>query len=207
MNTTSYKYFCRLCDTHVLDRSKHCGICNRCVDEFDHHCDWLNNCVGKKNYYMFIALIIMVGSFSIIEIAANIIVMIMVTKDKYREQLTDFYNLTDSEIYLFVYIVLGICSMTELIFVIFILQLIFLHHWLSNHDLTTYEYIAYKREHPNEKIDFNTIRGSHKSKVITKVDDIEKDKYSTKNNSDIPTSRNEPGGIPTKTRKSFLEKL
>ena len=52
-----YEFMCQICDSHVLQGSKHCGACNRCVNEFDHHCRWINNCVGGKNYHTFLKLI------------------------------------------------------------------------------------------------------------------------------------------------------
>eukprot|EP00826_Nyctotherus_ovalis_P030516 TRINITY_DN2435_c0_g1_i4.p1 TRINITY_DN2435_c0_g1~~TRINITY_DN2435_c0_g1_i4.p1 ORF type:complete len:202 (-),score=23.10 TRINITY_DN2435_c0_g1_i4:921-1526(-) len=160
---------CRLCRTHVLERSKHCGVCNRCVDQFDHHCDWLNNCIGKKNYWLFIALIIIVGFFSLLQLACNVAIMVTINQEDYKSQLMDFYDISSTQVYLLVFITLGICCVLEIMFLLFILQLIFLHYWLSKHDVTTYEYVMYKREHPNENIDLSKIRRSHKSKVITKV--------------------------------------
>ena len=30
--------FCSICETQVINNTKHCSICNRCCYEFDHHC-------------------------------------------------------------------------------------------------------------------------------------------------------------------------
>jgi palmitoyltransferase ZDHHC1/11 len=56
-NGARFEFMCEVCNTHVLNDSKHCGACNRCVNAFDHHCRWINNCVGQKNYILFFRLI------------------------------------------------------------------------------------------------------------------------------------------------------
>jgi len=163
-----YEFVCRICETHVLNRSKHCRVCNRCVEVFDHHCDWLNNCIGKQNYKQFITLIIIVGLFSLLQLIVNVIIMITISHKQYKTQLQDFYNISSSQAYLLVYTALGICSVLEIAFIIFIVQLIFLHYWLSKHDVTTYEYVSFKRDHPNQPLDFEKMREGHKSKVVVK---------------------------------------
>ncbi|EYC40488.1 hypothetical protein Y032_0610g624 [Ancylostoma ceylanicum] len=50
--------FCNICQIHVKEKTKHCRRCNICVEVFDHHCIWLNNCIGKKNYRLFIVLLV-----------------------------------------------------------------------------------------------------------------------------------------------------
>ena len=201
INTLNYEFLCKACKTHVLDRSKHCGVCNRCVEKFDHHCDWLNNCIGKKNYWLFMVLICLVGSFSLLQLTANIIVIGTIHHEEYKSKLEDFYNISTIQAYLLVYISLPICCVLEIVFALFILQLIFLHYWLMSHDLTTYEYVVYKREHPNERIDPSKIRGKHKSKTIVKSKHI-------KSNDEPHTSERSTGvlGIES-SQKSNFEKL
>ena len=60
-NPNDYEYYCHICNTHVLEHTKHCSSCNRCVSLFDHHCKWLNNCVGKINYSYFFRMLIFVS--------------------------------------------------------------------------------------------------------------------------------------------------
>ena len=57
-NRLRYGLYCDLCDTHVLEGTKHCRICNRCTSGFDHHCAWVNNDIGKANYRSFISMLI-----------------------------------------------------------------------------------------------------------------------------------------------------
>ncbi len=49
---------CELCQCKVAVSSYHCHSCGRCVEEFDHHCTFANNCIGKKNYSIFIRLVL-----------------------------------------------------------------------------------------------------------------------------------------------------
>ena len=61
LNTSTYEYYCNICEFHVSDNAKHCRKCNRCVADFDHHCIWINNCVGNVNYQYFFKLMVYVG--------------------------------------------------------------------------------------------------------------------------------------------------
>eukprot|EP00826_Nyctotherus_ovalis_P062745 TRINITY_DN9131_c0_g1_i4.p1 TRINITY_DN9131_c0_g1~~TRINITY_DN9131_c0_g1_i4.p1 ORF type:complete len:431 (+),score=115.97 TRINITY_DN9131_c0_g1_i4:383-1675(+) len=199
-----FKYFCQICGTHVRDRSKHCRVCNRCVDVFDHHCNWLNNCVGKKNYGLFLGLLFLVGVFSLLQCVANVLVLVTLHFEEHRTLLSDFYNTSKTKMQIAVYAILGICTLLEIAFIIFILQLIFLHQWLIKHDLTTYDYIMYLREkarNPDKKLDILSMKGNHKSKIIKKVEkDSELHTTEPKNDiSAITVAQEQP--------KSFLQKI
>ena len=52
-----YSYYCTVCDSNVLENSKHCMQCNRCTYEFDHHCFWINNDIGLHNYASFLRML------------------------------------------------------------------------------------------------------------------------------------------------------
>lgn len=199
-----FKYFCQICGTHVRDRSKHCRMCNRCVDVFDHHCNWLNNCVGKSNYGLFIGLLLLVGVFSVLQCVANVLVVVTLHFEEHRSLLSDFYSTSKTNIQVAVYAILGICTLFEIAFIIFILQLLFLHQWLIKHDLTTYDYIMYLREkarNPDKQLDILSMKGNHKSRVIKKVDkDSELHTTEPKNDvSAITVAQEQP--------KSFLQKM
>ena len=49
--------FCHVCAVHVSDKAKHCSSCNKCIYSFDHHCIWLNTCIGGKNYRLFLFML------------------------------------------------------------------------------------------------------------------------------------------------------
>ena len=57
-NPDDYRFYCDLCDTHVLLNTKHCQRCNRCAYEFDHHCVWVSNDISLHNYIEFIRMLI-----------------------------------------------------------------------------------------------------------------------------------------------------
>lgn len=52
--------YCEYCQRNVLKDSKHCRRCNRCVRGFDHHCRFVNQCVGRRNYRLFIILLVLI---------------------------------------------------------------------------------------------------------------------------------------------------
>ncbi len=214
--SVDYQFFCNVCGTHVLDRSKHCGICNRCVDVFDHHCNWLNNCVGKSNYCLFVALLFLVGAFSVLQSVANIILLCTLHITQYKEKLQDFYNMGEGSTAGFAYTLLVICTVLQLVFIGLIGQLLLFHQWLVKYDLTTYDYVIYLREkeqNPDKEIDILSIRGSHKSKIIKKVEKPElpnfeqqlKDKKKDENSSVIALKKEDPHQLTHDT--SFFNKL
>jgi len=162
-----YYLLCSLCKTRVLERTKHCGTCNRCVESFDHHCIWLNNCIGRRNYLFFLLLISFVGVFCLVQLAVNIITLTMINSK--GDLLADFYNTGTLKIKAISYILLSLCTVTQIALMIFVVQLWLLHCWLIRHDLTTYDYVIYmrkKRKNPNVNIKIEDIRRHHKSKVI-----------------------------------------
>ena len=57
-NEEAFKFFCSVCNSYVMNNSKHCQKCNRCTSEFDHHCLWINNDIGLLNYAGFMRMII-----------------------------------------------------------------------------------------------------------------------------------------------------
>ena len=51
-------FYCSVCESHVIEGSKHCQFCNRCTNDFDHHCRWVANDIGSANYANFIRMLI-----------------------------------------------------------------------------------------------------------------------------------------------------
>jgi len=99
------------------------------------------------------------------------IVNISINEEKLK-LIADFYNCPQSKIVVMSYIFLIFCTGTHCIFVILVLQLIFLHKWLAQHDITTYEYICFlrkKEENPDLELNFDEIRQKHESKVLQRI--------------------------------------
>ena len=210
--SADFQFFCQVCGTHVLDRSKHCGVCNRCVDVFDHHCNWLNNCIGRKNYGLFIALLVLVGLFCLLQAIADIILLSTLHVAEYRNVLIDFYNSDEDRVMVFGYVIVSICLAFQTMFIIFIIQLLLLHHWLCKYDLTTYDYVMYLREkelHPDKEIDIMSMKGGHKSKIIRKVtkDSNASDKRKDDNSTVMGLKRDELGLPIENSSRSILDKL
>ena len=126
--------YCNVCEAYVMERTKHCGPCNRCCEEFDHHCKWLNNCVGYANYQSFTSLIRYFLSFTLCSIALHVqaVALKLVTSSE-----------TGSGA---IVALLWIQFAFNIAALIFDTQLILFHNWITNRGLTTFEYIAYRRE-------------------------------------------------------------
>ncbi|CAM9976402.1 unnamed protein product, partial [Phaeothamnion confervicola] len=75
--STQDKTFCFLCQLHVNKGSRHCRYCDKCVDRFDHHCRWLNNCVGRRNYALFVALLLVTLLLTLLQVAVSVWVIVM----------------------------------------------------------------------------------------------------------------------------------
>ncbi|KAL1206256.1 Protein S-acyltransferase 18 [Cardamine amara subsp. amara] len=138
--------YCSLCDLEVKRSSKHCRTCNRCVEGFDHHCRWLNNCVGKKNYTMFILLMIFVLLMLIIEGGTAIAVFVRCFVDKKgmeielkRRLYVEFprWALATISVMLVLFTAYGAAAMG---------QLFLFHVVLIRKGMRTYDYILAMRE-------------------------------------------------------------
>ena len=62
-NQKGYKHtgHCRICNIFFLpeENVSHCYDCNICVKRFDHHCSVVRKCITKKNFILFISMIVM----------------------------------------------------------------------------------------------------------------------------------------------------
>ena len=172
--SVDYQYFCQICGTHVLDRTKHCGVCNRCVDSFDHHCNWLNNCIGKQNYRYFIVLLFLVLVLCLYQFAVDLAVISTFQSNSYDLALAGFYNSDKYTMRVLSYTCVSICLASQLLFVVLTVQLLFLHRWLNKNGLTTFEYILFlreKAESPDLGLDADEIRKRHISKVLKRINE------------------------------------
>lgn len=135
---------CEICDTHVLDKSKHCGACNRCVNDFDHHCRWINNCVGSKNYQDFLRLIVAAFLMAFTHNISNaFMIWLFTTEDsEIGETHVRVFGRQLHEEFLWL---LWIAVSLNLLTMAFLGHLIFYHVRLWYYGKTTFEYIRWKQ--------------------------------------------------------------
>jgi len=122
--------FCRLCYLEQPLRSKHCRVCKCCVATYDHHCPWLGTCVGEKNRRAFYFYLIFQGIFLSVacSIASNGYSNESVTSDWMRD---NWY--------------LILVHMVIVVFLLMVLSLIFFHTLLSLKNMTTWEFLSWKK--------------------------------------------------------------
>eukprot|EP00826_Nyctotherus_ovalis_P022315 TRINITY_DN17342_c0_g1_i1.p4 TRINITY_DN17342_c0_g1~~TRINITY_DN17342_c0_g1_i1.p4 ORF type:complete len:103 (+),score=28.87 TRINITY_DN17342_c0_g1_i1:725-1033(+) len=73
------------------------------------------------------------------------------------------------------YVLLSLTLVSQLMLVVFLVDLLLLHKWLREHGLTTFEYVLYLKEkqtHPSLQLKSSDIKQSHQSKVIRKIKDV-----------------------------------
>jgi len=139
--------FCDRCVKTVQAKSKHCRLCNKCVGGFDHHCMWLNNCIGAANYNSFFVSISSVGVmigivlgtmlYQIIDYATN------QENFELRLQASALLNGLSKEGFLG--IIIAMCFVNVPLWVLD-MQLVVLHTFLMQNNMTTYEYIVMKNQ-------------------------------------------------------------
>ena len=149
-NSHDYTQMCTLCRTHVHDQSKHCGVCNRCVDGFDHHCRWVNNCIGKRNFRMFVGLVIALEGVAALQVAAGIyVVQGCYWSTDIQNNLIAIYS--PSLFTMQTYIAgLALFLFISLILLLTNTQLLLFHCYLSLKGLSTYEYILKQRKNTGQ---------------------------------------------------------
>ena len=62
----SHHTFCFACGIFQPPKTKHCKLCDWCVRGFDHHCAWMNTCVGHRNHRVFVIMVALLFSCSVL---------------------------------------------------------------------------------------------------------------------------------------------
>lgn len=137
-----FSFYCDLCGTHVLERTKHCRQCNRCTADFDHHCSWINNDIGGANYRVFIALLLALVSMLVLQIATVAVAL------KKRDLNQRSFN-----------IVLWINLAESVFFLLNTVYLLLFHLYLRVVKMSTFQFVRAKQN-----------RAADSSKIIKRVD-------------------------------------
>ncbi|KAI5057711.1 hypothetical protein GOP47_0027726 [Adiantum capillus-veneris] len=137
--------FCSLCRVPISFRTKHCCVCDKCVDGFDHHCQWLNNCIGKRNYKIFIILIVAASFMFTLQWSFGLWIIVQRSLRERRYENIISLRLGRSFPSLGYLLVLVSCTFVAMVATYLLAQLIFFHVLLIRKGLTTYEYILAKR--------------------------------------------------------------
>ena len=141
---------CHLCDIPISSpRTKHCSVCNKCVDVFDHHCKWLNQCIGKRNYWWFIASVVLALTLALVfcVLAFTLAGLHFGNGDQTRTfNSTTVYNRTfvffnhnvDESVYFSVVIS---SSVIALVAAALLIHLCVFHAYIKYVGITTYEFV------------------------------------------------------------------
>ncbi|XP_072926733.1 palmitoyltransferase ZDHHC11-like [Hemitrygon akajei] len=161
-----HKRYCPLCEVKVCRNSHHCNRCKKCVGNFDHHCKWLNNCVGGRNYWYFLSCVIsaVLGCLIIITISGFVFVGYFLNPKLLRSNLKfGFVNDTNTWLVFLPYFSIHTNATTILVLavvtiglsvtaLIVLCELLFFHFYIMWKQISTYEYILFRREQRVSKV-------------------------------------------------------
>ncbi|CAG9321250.1 unnamed protein product [Blepharisma stoltei] len=189
--TQNCEAFCTICNCYVNPKSKHCSRCNRCVDNFDHHCKWLNNCIGKRNYKLFISLIISLEINLSILLAFSIFLIdeYYNNYDEFHKRATEKFDFCDPII-----VLIWIIAITSGISFIADTYLICLHIYLKKLGMTTFDYILHKQSQAENKNKRNAFR---ERGVVTPDENLEVPAAKPRNIGKLSTPYPDTGGVNT----------
>ena len=100
------------------------------------------------------------------------IVILTIHKNDYKESVSEFYNIGTVKSQVLTYILCITCTLLELGFAVFSVQLLILHRWLAKNNLTTHDYIRYLREkkaNPNSTITIQEIANEFTSRIVRPI--------------------------------------
>lgn len=115
---------CRSCHITLPLRAKHCNDCGRCVRTHDHHCPWIGNCVGERNRAFFFWFVLAQAT----EAAWLLMQGGQCLRSKHEAPGI---------------LVLGL--VVVLLFALALGPLVVCHLWLAAANLTTWEYLRWRR--------------------------------------------------------------
>ena len=133
-----------------------------------------------KNYRYFIALLIMVLIACLYQFVIGAILLATFHIYDYDEKLANFYNCDENTIMIVGYVLLSITITTQLLIVVYLIDLLLLHKWLNKVDLTTFEYITFLKEkitNPGLELNAKEIKKAHKSKIIRQINNFHYNQY------------------------------
>mmetsp|Transcript_12157 Transcript_12157/g.22364 ORF Transcript_12157/g.22364 Transcript_12157/m.22364 type:complete len:459 (-) Transcript_12157:2-1378(-) len=125
--TTHTERSCKVCCVKLPLRAKHCHDCGRCVRTHDHHCPWIGNCVGENNRVFFFWFVLLQG----IE-ACWVLQQSTFACTRYNRE-------EKFPLLFFVGVVAVFCFSLALV------SLVTMHAWLAAANLTTWEYLRWRR--------------------------------------------------------------
>jgi len=172
VNAGEQLLYCSICDAEISKNSKHCRACDKCVQGFDHHCRWLNNCVGKKNYTIFVALMVSCLLLLVIVWATGILVLVRCFSHReiFDKDIAACLGSSFSRVpYITVVVSLTLLALSA---TVPLTQLFFFHVILIHKGLTTYDYILAIRDQGRgfgEGDGLNSMMSSPASSTVTGV--------------------------------------
>ncbi|KAI8806923.1 DHHC palmitoyltransferase-domain-containing protein [Cladochytrium replicatum] len=88
--------YCTICNKHVHPTSLHCKYCDKCVLRMDHHCFFVNNCIGKRNYRLYIAVMILTLVYLVSNCFGSVLIFIFhYTAASILSSIAETYSLDD----------------------------------------------------------------------------------------------------------------
>ena len=115
--------YCTVCLIDMPLRARHCRLCQKCVSTYDHHCPWLGNCVGERNRKHFYGYLWLQQ----IQLAMTFYLVLRLINGEENKT--------------FGYIMMVI----DIIFSIFVINLLIFHSYLASTNTTTWECLSWDK--------------------------------------------------------------